>query len=119
MRVRFVPGSCLVQRDLDDAAFAGTEFGEQRFFKRLLAGLNKLKPLDWPDGFVCRKATKEEGKSIDAAFGLFRERRVVGRIWAIYYETSRGATAAETFTSQGRVRLAIARVQRRSRCRKR
>lgn len=119
MRVRFEPGSCLVQRDPDDGAFAGTDFGEQRFLTRLLAGLNKLKPLDWPTDFVCRKATKLESESIDASFGLFRGRTVVGRIWAIYYETSRGSTAAETFTSQGRVRLAIARVQRRSRCRKR
>ena len=119
MRVRFNPGSCIVQRDHGDVAFAGTEFGEQAFLAGLLARLNLRKPADWPNDFVVRKATEEEQGLIDASFGLFRSRAVVGTAWAIYYETSRGGNAAETFTSQGRVRLAVARVQRRPRCRKR
>jgi len=119
MRITFTSGSCIVRRDPEDTSYASTDFGERRFLLRLLNSLNARRSLDWSADLVCRKATTAELKLIDAAYGLFRGRESPGQIWAIYYETARGDTAAGEFTTQGRARLAVARVQRRPRCQKR
>ena len=119
MRLQFSAGSCVVRRGCNDVAYASDEYGERKFLLDLSTQISRRhNPIDAPTGFLCRKTNADERRQIDAGYALVRTTRRPGQIWAIYYETSRGSTAAEEFTSHGRVRLAVARAPRRSRCRK-